>query len=69
MENVDGHRDIVFAIRKRQSCSVKFADRDGSAGTNQYIHAFDAKIRTHLEKGLGQQSISAADVEHPRRFG
>jgi hypothetical protein len=69
MEDIDGHRHIIFVIRKRQACSVKFADRDRSAGSNQYIDALDAEIGAHIEKGVGKQAVAAADVEHSRRFG
>lgn len=69
MKNIDGHCHIVFPIRKRQLPSVKFADRDRSAGSNQHIHSFNSEIGPHVEKGLVQQTISASNVEHACRLG
>ena len=69
MKHVDGHRHIVFPIAKRQLPSVKFADRDRSAGSNQHIHSFNSEIGPHVEKCLVQQAISAPDVEHAGCLG
>jgi hypothetical protein len=68
VKDIDGHRDVVFPVPERQSRSIEFADRDRNAGANQHIDAFDSEIWPHLEDCLGQQAISAADVQHPRRF-
>jgi hypothetical protein len=63
MKNVDGHRDVERPNGKWQVGSVKFADRDRSVWSNEYVHSLNSEVGPHIEQCLVQQAISTPDVE------
>jgi hypothetical protein len=66
VQYVHEHDDVVAAVARRKALPVETGHRDVGARAHQHVDPLDRHVRPLFHDQLGEQPVSAADVQDAR---